>query len=172
MLGGEDFTAERVARAVEELAAGLSDDADARAEVTYEMRYAGQAFELPVSGSRRPDPADLAERFAEAHEQLYGHRDPEAEIVLVHIRLAMVTTGARPRPTAAAGTVERDSRRVRFDGEWVETPVLRGEPSAGLSSAGPAIFELPESTFVVPPGWDLEVDNSGTIRATSKGATR
>jgi N-methylhydantoinase A len=172
MLGGEDFTAERVAAAVEELAAGLGGDADARAEVTYEMRYAGQAFELPVSGSTRPDPADLAERFAEAHEQLYGHRDAEAEVVLVHIRLAMITPGARPHPTASAGTVERASRRVRFDGDWVETPVLRGEPGAGLSAAGPAIFELPESTFVVPPGWDVEVDDSGTIRATSKGATR
>ena len=99
MLAGEDFSAERVARAVEELAADLGgDDPDATPEVTYEMRYAGQAFELPVSGSTRPDPADLAERFAAAHEQLYGHRDPEAEVVLVHIRLAMVTPGARPRP--------------------------------------------------------------------------
>jgi len=172
MLGGEDFTAERVAKAVEELAAGLGAAADATAEVTYELRYAGQAFELPVSGSPRPDPVDLAERFAEAHEQLYGHRDPDAEVVLVHIRLAMVTPGARPRPTASAGTIERDSRQVRFGAEWVETPVLRGEPGAGLRDAGPAIFELPESTFVVPPGWDVEVDDSGTIRATNTGATR
>jgi N-methylhydantoinase A len=172
MLGGGDFTAERVARAVEELAAGLGGEAGATAEVTYEMRYAGQAFELPVSGPPRPDPADLAERFAEAHEQLYGHRDPKAEVVLVHIRLAMVTSGSRPRPTASQGTMARGSRRVRFDGEWLETPVLRGEPGAGISCVGPAVFELPESTFVVPPGWDVEVDDTGTIRATSAGATR
>lgn len=172
MLGGEDFTAARAAEAVEELVAGLGGDPEARPEVIYEMRYAGQAFELPVSGPPRPDPGDLAERFAEAHERRYGHRDPEAEVVLVHIRLAVVTPGARPRPTASAGTVERDSRRVRFAGEWLETPVLRGEPGAGLTAAGPAIFELPESTFVVPPGWDVEVDDAGTIRAISKGATR
>ena len=172
MLSGEDFTAERVAVAVAELAAGLGGDANATVEVTYEMRYAGQAFELPVSGSTRPDPGDLAERFAEAHERLYGHRDPEGEVVLVHIRLAVVAPGARPRPTASAGTVERDSRRVRFGAEWLETQVLRGEPGAGISCAGPAVFELPESTFVVPPGWHVEVDDAGTIRATSKGATR
>jgi N-methylhydantoinase A len=165
MLAGEDFSAERVAAAVEELAADLGGDPDARPEVTYEMRYAGQAFELPVSGSTRPDPADLAERFATAHEQLYGHRDPEAEVVLVHIRLAMVTPGARPRPTASAGTVERGSRRVRFDGEWLETPVLRGEPSAGTEAEGPVVFELPQSTFVVPPGWTAAVDDAGTIQA-------
>jgi len=171
MLAGEDFSAERVAAAVEELTADLGGDPDATPEVMYEMRYAGQAFELPVSGSTRPDPADLAERFAAAHEQLYGHRDPEAEVVLVHIRLAMVTPGARPRPTAAAGTIERDSRRIRFDGEWLEAPVLRGEPSAGTEAEGPVVFELPETTFVLPPDWRAEVDATGTIRA-ERGATR
>jgi N-methylhydantoinase A len=172
MLSGEDFTAERVATAVAELAAGLGGAAGAEPEVTYEMRYAGQAFELPVSGSPNPDPVDLIERFATAHEQLYGHRDPEAEVVLVHIRLALVTPGARPRPTAAAGTVEHGSRRARFDGEWVETPVLRGEPGVGTAVEGPIVFELPETTFVLPPGWHAEVDDIGTIRAETGGATR
>jgi N-methylhydantoinase A len=172
MLSGDDFTAERVAAAVAELAAGLGNGADATPEAIYEMRYAGQAFELPVSGSTQPDPADLAERFAEAHEKLYGHRDPEAEVVLVHIRLAMVTPGARPHPAAAAGTIERGSRQVRFDGEWVETPILRGEPSAEMEAEGPIVFELPETTLVLPPGWHAEVDATGTIRAEAGGATR
>lgn len=171
MLAGEDFSAERVAAAVEELAADLGGEPEATPEVTYEMRYAGQAFELPVSGTTRPDPADLAERFAAAHEERYGHRDPEAEVVLVHIRLAMVTPGARPRPTASAGTVERGSRRVRFDGEWLDTPVLRGDPAAETTAQGPVIFELPETTFVLPPGWQAEVDAAGTIRAET-GETR
>lgn len=171
MLAGADLTAARIAAAVEELAAGLGDGPEATPEVTYEMRYAGQAFELPVNGSTRPDPADLAERFAAAHEQLYGHRDPEAEVVLVHIRLAMVTPGARPRPTASAGTVEHGSRPVRFEGEWVETPVLRGEPAAGTEAEGPVVFELPETTFVLSPGWHAKVDGTGTIRAEAGSAT-
>ncbi len=104
MLGGEDFSAERVAREVEELIAALGQDGgEAEPEVVYELRYAGQAFELPVPGSTRPDPADLAERFAAAHEERYGHRDPEGEVVLVHIRLALVAPGPRPQPRAAAG---------------------------------------------------------------------
>jgi N-methylhydantoinase A len=172
MLSGEDFSAERVAAAVAELAAGLSGDPEAKPEVSYEMRYAGQAFELPIGGSTEPDPADLSERFAAAHEQLYGHRDPDAEVVLVHIRLAMVTPGARPRPTAAAGTVEHGSRRVRFDGEWLETPLLRGEPPVGTEAEGPVVFELPQSTFVLPPDWHAKVDGTGTIHADRGGATR
>lgn len=171
MLSGAELSAERIAAAVDDLSARLDCGPGAEPEVIYEMRYAGQAFELPVSGSTRPDPADLAERFAAAHEELYGHRDPEAEVVLVHIRLAMIVPGARPRPTAAAGKVERGWRRVRFDAEWIETPVLRGEPGAGLALDGPIVFELPESTLVVPPAWSVEVDHSGTIRATKTGAT-
>ena len=42
---------------------------------------------------------------------------------------------------------------MQFGGEWVETPVLRGEPTAGTRADGPAIFDLPEATLVLPPGW-------------------
>ncbi|HET7574149.1 MAG TPA: hydantoinase/oxoprolinase family protein [Solirubrobacterales bacterium] len=167
MLGGAEFTAERVATEVEDLIAGLNGDlAGAEPEVVYEMRYAGQAFELPVPGSNRPDPADLRERFAAAHEERYGHRDPDGEVVLVHIRLALVAPGGRPEPIAAEqGNLTEGTREVRFEGEWLETRVLHGEPWAGLAVEGPAVFELPEATFVLPPGWSAEVDGAGTIRA-------
>ena len=167
MLGGTDLTAERIAAEVDELVALLDGGLEAgEPEVVYELRYAGQAFELPVPGTTRPDPADLAARFEDEHERRYGHRDPEGEVVLVHIRLALVAPGPRPRPAAAPeGRLERLNRPVRFGGEWVETPVLRGEPAAGIAADGPAVFELPEATFVVPPGWRAEVDATGTIGA-------
>jgi len=174
MLSGESLTGERIAAEVDDLTASLGDDLDgAETEVVYEMRYAGQAFELPVPGMTRPDPADLAERFAAAHEDRYGHRDPEGEVVLVNIRLALVAPGPRPRLVAAsAGTIEEGAREVRFDGAWLEAAVLQGEPPAGLNASGPAVFELPEATFVLPPGWRAEVDEAGTIRANARGATR
>jgi len=167
MLSGRELTAERIAAEVDELTARLDGGlTDAEPEVVYEMRYAGQAFELPVPGSTSPDPVALAARFERLHEERYGHRDPDGEVVLVHIRLAMVAPGPRPRPAAAlAGRLEALAREVRFDGRWTETPVLRGEPPAGFSAEGPAIFELPEATFVVPPGWSTEVDDTGTIGA-------
>jgi N-methylhydantoinase A len=167
MLSGTDLSAERIATEVDELAATLAGDLpNAEPEVVYELRYAGQAFELPVPAGIRPDPTDLVERFALAHEERYGHRDPKGEVVLVHIRLAMVAPGPQPRLTASTGgDLKESARNVRFDGGWVETPVLRGEPSAGLAMEGPAIFELPEATFVLPPDWRAEVDDSGTICA-------
>jgi N-methylhydantoinase A len=169
MLSGTDLTAARVAAEVTRLIAVIGDGIDGEPEVVYEMRYAGQAFELPVAGSTRPDPAALAERFAAAHEERFGHRDPEGEVVLVHIRLALVEAGARPRPAAAESSdLAQSARSVRFGGSWHETQVLRGEAGPGTRAEGPAIFELPEATFVVPPGWRAEVDKTGTIRAETQ----
>src|SRR4051794_8870316 len=83
MLSGAELSAERVAAAVEDLIANAGAGLDeARPEVVYEMRYAGQAFELPVAGPVDPHPADLREGFERAHEERYGHRDPEGEVVL------------------------------------------------------------------------------------------
>ena len=47
--------------------------------------------------------------------------------------------------------------------------MLRGEPAAGEAAAGPCIFELPETTVVLPPGWRAEVDDAGTIAAEAEG---
>jgi N-methylhydantoinase A len=167
MLSGGELNGERIAAEVAAtIAATGAGIEEAEPELIYEMRYAGQAFELPVPGPTDPDPATLIERFEQAHEERYGHRDPGGEVVLVDIRLALVVPGPEPRPAAAPeGGLKRGSRRVRFDGEWVEAPVLRGEPPAGTRAAGPVVFELPEATLVLPPGWTAAVDGHGTIRA-------
>jgi N-methylhydantoinase A len=175
MLSGDDLDADRIAAEVDELASSLHfpayDAGKCRLDVVYEMRYAGQAFELPVPGSRHPDPVDLAARFEQAHEERYGHRDSDGEVVLVHIRLALVAPGPRPRLAAAPESRLRESARpVRFGGKWIQTPILHGEPPAGHETEGPVVFELPEATFVVPPGWRTTVDDAGTIVADVEGS--
>jgi N-methylhydantoinase A len=182
MLSGAELTAERisgeVAAMVEGTGAGLGDEAETR--MVFQMRYAGQAFELPVPGSAAPDPAELVEAFERAHEERYGHRDPDGEVVLVDVDLALVVPGPAPRPVAAgADELQRSSRHVHFDGKWIETPVLRGEPAAGFEADGPVVFELPEATLVLPPGWSASVDDHGSINARflsqagdDKGTTR
>ena len=167
LLRGGELTAERIAAEVdrlrESIGAGLEDAAE---EATYELRYRGQAFQLGVPGPPRPDPADLVERFAAEHERRYGYRDPDAEVELVNVRLALVLPTAAPEPEASiAGRLERSAREARFGGEWIEAEVLRGEPEAGTCADGPCVFELPEATLVLPPGWRAEVDSRGTIRA-------
>jgi N-methylhydantoinase A len=167
MLRGDELTAEGIAAEVRALREGLAEGlGDATAEVTYELRYRGQSFELPVAGDERPTPERLAEEFAAEHERRYGYRDPGAAVELVNVRLALVEPGPDPRPRAAdEGALDRGSRRARFNGEWLEAEVLRGEPPAGTVAEGPCVFELPEATLVLPPGWRGEVDDAGTVRA-------
>ncbi len=172
MLSGEKLSGERIAREVEELIDRAGRDLpNATPEVAYEMRYRGQAFELTVPGPLDPDPADLLERFAAAHEERYGYSDPDGEVELVHIDLGMVVPGSQPRPAAATEEgLSKSGRSARFGGEWLDAHVLRGEPHAGDRTEGPAIFELPESTLLLPPGWRAEVDGAGTIVAQRSGS--
>jgi N-methylhydantoinase A len=167
LLSAGEITAEAVAAEVRALSGPLTAGMkDARLEVVYELRYRGQAFELPVPGPAEPDPKRLAEDFAREHEARYGYRDPEGRLELVTIRVAAVEPGPEPRPRAAAdGDVTGDERDARFGGEWMRTRAFRGEPPAGMNAAGPCVFELPEATLVLPPGWSASVDEAGTITA-------
>jgi N-methylhydantoinase A len=170
LLSGDQISAARVASEVtalsEPLLAGMED---AELEVVYELRYRGQAFELPVPGPPAPDRGRLAEDFAREHEARYGYRDPGGELELVTIRVAAVQPGPEPHPRAATdGNLIEAERKARFAGDWVQTRVLRGEPDAGIAAEGPCVFELPEATLVLPPGWTASVDETGTISAESE----
>src|SRR5215204_3235500 len=169
LLSADEITADRVAAEVKALSEPvLSGMEDAELEVVYELRYRGQAFELPIPGP--PDPDRLAEDFASEHEARYGYRDPQGRLELVTIRVAAVEPGPAPRPRAAAdGELAEGEREARFGGSWVSTRVLRGEPEAGFAAEGPCVFELPEATLVLPPGWSASVDEAGTITAERDG---
>ncbi|MGH2981087.1 MAG: hydantoinase/oxoprolinase family protein, partial [Solirubrobacterales bacterium] len=168
LLSGAELTAERVAEEVAALTRGVGAGMKgAVPRVEYEMRYRGQAFELSIPGPPEPDPAELAQRFADAHQGRYGYSDADGVVELVNIHLAMVVPGPEPQPSAApAGELQESEREARFCGGWEPTRALRGEPPAGLAASGPVIFELPEATLVLPPGWEAEVDDAGTIVAT------
>ena len=167
MLGASEITTDRLADEVARLRATIeSGMEDARAEVTYELRYVGQSFELSVPGAERPEPPDLLDGFAAEHERRYGFRDADALVELVAIAVSLSEPPPEPRPRAAPDApVERSRRRVRFEHEWQEAEVIRGEPGAGTAIEGPAVLELPETTLVLPPGWAGEVDEHGTFVA-------
>ena len=156
LLTGDDLTSDRIAEAVDRLAergrkefGGLTADgggrdareggdcerregglpaAEPEVRATYDLRYEGQAFELPVEGEPAPDPADLRRAFDRAHEDRYGYSDPDARLELVTVRVAVALPGAEPRPAAWEG----------LPGDAVE---------------GPRVVALPGSTLVVPEGW-------------------
>ena len=141
LLSGDALTREAIAAVVERLGARGREELgapEAEVRATYDLRYAGQAFELPVEGELAPDPAELRRAFDRAHAERYGYEDPDAELELVTVRVAVALPGRR----AAA---------------------RRGRRSGGATAPGVTIFELPGSTLVVPRGWSAEVGDDAVV---------
>ena len=145
-------------------------DGRGRGDVSYELRYEGQSFELPVEAGPEPSRDELVKGSRAAHERRYGFEVPDAPVELVAIRLALEGAAPEPEPRAAEGELEESSRRVHFGDEWHHAQVSRGEPPEGSTFEGPAVLEMPESTLVLPPGWTAEVDEHGSVIAQAEEA--
>jgi N-methylhydantoinase A len=162
LLGGDELTREAIADAVERLGERAHSDLGGGGSLraTYDLRYAGQAFELSIDGSLSPAPDELRAAFDRAHEERYGYSDADAELELVTVRVAAALPGAEPPPSQPSPAEERGSRAVRFGEEVVEARVL-GPGEAELD--GPTVFELPGATLVVPPGWRARADPDAVV---------
>jgi N-methylhydantoinase A len=169
LLGGDELTQEVVTDLVRDLgrqARSELGEGDSELRAVYELRYRGQAFELPVPGSLSPEPDVLREAFETLHRERYGYRDSEQALELVTIRVSATVPGADFSLAAAepAGDAVRERRPATFAGSEIEFEVLRGWLAEGTAIRGPAIVELPESTLLVPPGWAGAVDENGTTQ--------
>ena len=134
-----------------------------------DMRYAGQAFDLPVPLDTGAvlKASDLCEGFHRAHEALYGFRDEDSPIEIVTIRariearlpewdIANLPFG----PDATAGA----TRTVRHGGTDHEVPVYdRPSLAPGQKLAGPAVLEQEDTTIWILPGWSAETHETGTL---------
>jgi N-methylhydantoinase A/oxoprolinase/acetone carboxylase beta subunit len=163
LLAGEGLTGEAVAGAVARLAERGREELGApepEVRASYDLRYAGQAFELTVPGGLEPDPAELQRAFDRAHEERYGYADEDAELELVTVRVAVALPGGELRAGGAQDEGETSSRTAVFDGEELDTALLRGRIG---DVSGPAVCDLSEATLVVPPGWSGRADEDGTI---------
>jgi N-methylhydantoinase A/oxoprolinase/acetone carboxylase beta subunit/N-methylhydantoinase B/oxoprolinase/acetone carboxylase alpha subunit len=171
MLSGDALSGERVAaerdalleRALGELGVPAGEASHTR--VRYELRYAGQSFELPVEVAEPGTPERVVEAFAHAHDERYGFREDAAAVELVTIRVSAWTSAPPARPS---GTSEAPPARRRepalIDGERIEVEWLLGDLPAGATMPGPTLCALPEATLFVPPGWEARVDGHGTVR--------
>jgi N-methylhydantoinase A len=197
MLAGADLDAPALAAARGAVAARACEDlgtSAVRVAVTYELRYRGQSFELEVRESEIGEaatPETLRAAFAREHERRYGYRDAGGEVELVTIRACawgaaperallgrqlaggrQLTGGGQPGRADAVDSqppAARERCRVTLDGDELEAELLRGELPPGTRVSGPAICALPESTLLVPAGWEGAVDEHGTVCLTDVG---
>lgn len=146
-----------------------------RVSVSFDMRYVGQNFELPVQivsepGDKLPvipDAAEIRKRFLKIHTQFYGFCSETDPIELVNLRLTAsarltdLSKSSKPK-TSSKKPLPFARRPVWFGPEGaLNTPIYnRADLKAGQKIIGPAIVDQFDSTTVLHPKDELKVDNA------------
>ena len=150
----------------EEKARAMRLDGDLTLELIADMRFVGQAFEVPAHFSPDELPgltaADVAERFRAAHQQVYFFGGETAKPVeFVSFRLgATVALGDVPPLRETEASAGAESEIDLFDGRrWQKGRLVsRSRLREGAEIAGPALLEDPTSTVFLPEGWTATRD--------------
>jgi N-methylhydantoinase A len=107
--------------------------------------------------------------FDEVHEKHFGSRAEDQKVEIVNYRLT--TKVVVPKPVVAESSLGvahcagalKARRKAYFDG-WHDTPIYdRVKLVSGNRIAGPAIIEQMDSTTVVHPGHEAQIDRFGNI---------
>ena len=139
-----------------------------RIETSLEMRYVGQAFEVPVklteTDVRNISLALLQKRFAEAHHKIFEFSKPEGDPV----EIISIRVGAGEKTPELA--VEHDNEDTNNDpkitkvdiverGILSETTNLSRADLTGRTVSGPVLVQDQNSTVYVPFGWQVRLDD-------------
>ena len=138
------------------------------------MRYRGQgheiAVQLPVRDFTAADKGAIKDLFEEAYRRLYSRPIPGVEIEI----LSWVIAVAAPAEGELAVAVETKSsapqpksRRPVFDpasGEFLDVPIYwRPDLAPGARITGPAVIAEDDTSTVVSPVFDAQIDKFGYI---------
>ena len=136
-----------------------------------DMRYVGQSYELTVPfPDKRLSGAELAhvlEQFHHEHHRAYGFSAPGERVEFVTLRLTAVGQIIKPqlrkwvKSEGGLASALQATRPVYFaeSGGYVDCPIYdRYRLAAGNILEGPAIVVELDSTLVIHPGYQAEVD--------------
>ena len=145
-----------------------------------DVRYVGQSFELTVdypssraSRTTQGFARTISDSFYRAHLQRFGYADRAEPVEIVNLRLKLDLPVDKPDlqlettqgPDASDAQISTVGVVFR-DGE-LETPLYdRDLLAAGNRIVGPALVVQLDTTTVVPPGWQGEVDAYGNLLLT------
>lgn len=147
---------------------GLKEEA--QFSYSLEMRYVGQAFEVPVAvdggGLGALSAHSLAERFAEEHIKLFGFGGVDfgtAEIVSFRLGVRTVS-GNIPAMREEEEATGEGLVQVFDGGEWRESALIgRSGIRAGGGIEGPALVEDDTSTMYIPSEWHATMDSCDNL---------
>jgi len=133
-----------------------------------DMRFVGQAFEVPVPFFETElaslTAAGVRQRFGEAHQRVYFFGGETARpIEFVSFRLGLAAPLRELPLLAVAQEARSPPRAIRiFEGKsWRDAQLLRRGALQAEPTPGPALIEDPTSTLYVPSGWTARPDGNG-----------
>jgi N-methylhydantoinase A len=140
------------------------------------LSYEGQRYQIdlpiPIERAWAPGSAfpgsltPLREAFAERHLHRYGYERREAVYLFSLVVVGTSAVGAHAAPAfRVLGTdCESGTRGVWFEDRFHATRFLsRAEVDTSDRLVGPVVIEQPDSTIVIPPGWEGRGDRSGSL---------
>lgn len=139
-----------------------------------DVRYRNQSFEIPIP---IPDNLDkesfgkIREEFHARHNQVYGHHNPNDTIEIVNVRVIHTYQPEKMAPVVPNGgsSVEdaaKGTRSLEFIGrdEPINVSIYdRSKLPAGAAIDGPAVVEQSDTTTLIYPGQDCNVDERGNL---------
>ena len=151
--------------------AGIGIETGADFDRVLEMRYLGQAFEVPVPLSDldldEMRAEDLVARFGEAHRRIFEFAKPHGDPVeVVSFRVGVK---APPPPMPAMGRPRANGagerRRAVFTerGETLDAGLVTRANLGPAAAGGPLLIDDGSATVYVPPGWTAKRDPGGNV---------
>ncbi|TPI11559.1 hydantoinase/oxoprolinase family protein [Mesorhizobium sp. B4-1-3] len=147
--------------------AAQGHDAAAELNLSCDMRYVGQSYEIEVALSPQwlvdGDAATIAQAFHLTHQQLYDFHDPDGAIELVNVRLSAIGAG----PSLSLPEIDEidvpanPARRLPvYTGLSIESVDLHDRRTLvpGNTFHGPAVVVQEDTTFAIPAGAKARVD--------------
>lgn len=141
---------------------------------TAQMRYVGQTYEvdtdIPTGLLTKQHVPEIAEGFHAAHRREFGVSSDEFPMAFVALGITAIGKLKEPPlfnfAAEAIGGVG-SSRRVYFDGEWLDSKLYsHADMTVGSIVSGPAIIEYRDSIAVLPPACIGAVDDNGNLIVT------
>jgi N-methylhydantoinase A len=154
--------------------------AEIRIAIGADLRYKGQHNELttdlPAHIVQARDVEAVRLVFEDEYERTYGVRLPELGIEVVAWRVTAYGPEIQQdqiRSQIEAGPRAQTHRKVRFSSGLKDTPVYaRSSLRPGKAIAGPVIIEERETTIIILPGWEANVDRHGCVFAIRQESDR
>lgn len=143
---------------------GLTEEL--RLGVSLDMRYVGQAFEVPVDLPSGKDSSvdEIASLFAEAHHRIFEFdKAGGAAIEIVAFRARASASPGEPPELASESEGGAMVDHAIFELGERQTARCGPRPKAGAQIEGPALIEDGTSTLLVANGWAGMVDEAHNL---------